>query len=147
MTDQLEPQDFRCPICTAREGDCEHSEDQMIAVLAARMEGRTEPTFLTDGIIVPRGKRKDKAVLNQEASDFQWLMRHEPGRRIVRGMLEAAGLFGNSYLSARLDGDGAAIGLHMAFLEGARNQGALLLAKVTKHAPDEYLTMMKEDTK
>lgn len=71
----------------------------------------------------------------QEAADLNWLMSCAAGRRIARGFLERAGVFRLSFQPDPLA---------TAFSEGGRNEGLRLLNMIHQHAPDQYITMMKE---
>jgi len=63
------------------------------------------------------------------------LMSTPPGRAWVLYLLEAAHIFTTSF-----DRDPTA----MAFAEGERNQGLILLNEVLQHCPDSYILMLRE---
>jgi type IV secretory pathway TrbL component len=59
------------------------------------------------------------------------------GRRIVWRMLDQAGVFRSSFNTNAMT---------MAFAEGSRNQGLRMLAIIHASCPEQYPTMMKEQT-
>ncbi len=69
-----------------------------------------------------------------EAEDFNWLMSSKQGRRVVWRMLEKAGVFRTTF---RLSNE-------MAFLEGMRNMGLILMADIHEICPEKYHIMVKE---
>ncbi len=95
-----------------------------------------DPTDLA-GHEATRTEKQDRARLaaQVEADDIKWLMGSKRGRRIVRRLLERFGVWQSSF---------AADALLMAFNEGRRNEGLVLLALVTHHAPERYAEMLKE---
>lgn len=78
--------------------------------------------------------QKARERQQQEIEDFKWLMGTVPGRRIVWRLLEKAGVFRSSF---RPDNS-------MAFLEGQRNIGLLLICSIHEHCPEKYHVMVKE---
>lgn len=70
----------------------------------------------------------------QEVEDFKWLMGNKQGRRIVWRLLEKAGVFRSTF---RLNNE-------MAFLEGMRNIGLMLVADIHELCPEKYHIMVKE---
>ena len=97
-----------------------------------------DPTDLA-GQEATRAEKQDQARLGAqvEAEDIKWLMGSKRGRRIVRRMLERFGIWQSSFASDAL---------LMAFQEGRRNEGLVLLALVTQYAPERYTEMLKEKT-
>jgi hypothetical protein len=84
-----------------------------------------------------RRKAEERARLQRqlEAEDLKWLMANKRGRRFVHGVLEHAGVWRLSFHTNALQ---------MAFNEGQRNEGLVLLAKLTQHCPELYAQMLKE---
>ncbi|API59633.1 hypothetical protein BSL82_10145 [Tardibacter chloracetimidivorans] len=72
-------------------------------------------------------------LASTEAGDVKWLMADLRGRRMVRRLLEQAGVFRSSF-------NGEALGT--AFREGERNIGLRLLALVTEHAPERLVDVL-----
>jgi len=68
--------------------------------------------------------------------DLHWLMRHRQGRRVVWRWLDDAGIW---RLSFNTDA------LLMAFVEGGRNQGLMLLRALLAACPEFYHVMMQEN--
>jgi hypothetical protein len=79
-------------------------------------------------------QQRARLQAENEAEDFKWLMANKRGRRIIWRLLERTGVFRTSF---RLNNE-------MAFLEGQRNVGLILLDAIHAHCPDAYLTMLKE---
>lgn len=79
--------------------------------------------------------RKTKLARQREIDDFRWLMGTVQGRRIVWRLLTQAGVFRTTF---RPDSG------EMAFLEGNRNMGLLLINEVHSLCPDKYQVMAKE---
>ena len=79
---------------------------------------------------------RDQATLAAQASDFNWLMGSERGRRIVWGLLAQAHVFEVSYVPGR-------DAMHVAALEGERNGGLRILA-MAQTDMDLYAAMVKE---
>lgn len=82
----------------------------------------------------------DKALRSQlardeEAADVVWLMGSAQGRRIVRRLLEHAGVFRSVWDSNAMA---------MSFAEGKRHSGLRLLQLVNQHCPRLYTVMMRE---
>ena len=69
-----------------------------------------------------------------EVEDFKWLMGNRQGRRFVWRLLEKAGVFRTTF---RLNNE-------MAFLEGMRNMGLILVADIHEICPEKYHIMVKE---
>ena len=72
-----------------------------------------------------------------ESEDIKWLMQSKRGRRIVRRILDRAGVWQLSFNTNALT---------MAFAEGRRNEGLALLATITKHCPERYTELLMERT-
>jgi len=70
-----------------------------------------------------------------EQDDLRWLMSDKRGRRIVWRWLERAGVWRLSFNSEALT---------MAFNEGGRNQGLMLLNLLLATCPKPYNLMMEE---
>ena len=79
--------------------------------------------------------RKRQLVRQREKDDFVWLMGTVQGRRIVWRLLEQAKVFKSTF---SLDSG------EMAFLEGNRNMGLLLITEVHELCPEKYHVMAKE---
>lgn len=88
---------------------------------------------------VQREAARDRAKFasHTEAEDTKWLMSSKRGRRIMRRLLDRAGVWQLSFNTNALT---------MAFAEGRRNEGLALLARITEHCPDRYTEMLKERT-
>lgn len=71
----------------------------------------------------------------KEIEDLKWLMTHEPGRRFMWRLLEAAGVYRTSFNNS---------GSITAFNEGQRNVGLRFLAEIHEHLPERYVQMLKE---
>lgn len=74
-------------------------------------------------------------VIQQQQTDFLWLMRDKRGRRIVWRQLSDAGVFQSSFHP-----DAAT----MAHKAGWRDAGLRILTQVHTLCPELYTTMMKE---
>lgn len=72
--------------------------------------------------------------LSHEA-DVRWLMSDKRGRAVVRNLLSIGGVYQSSF---------SVDALAMAFAEGRRQVGLLLLSEVQRLAPDETILMMNE---
>jgi hypothetical protein len=68
-----------------------------------------------------------------EQSDVRWLIADPRGRRIVRGLLERAGVFRSSFTNDALA---------TAFREGERNAGLGLIALVMRHTPERLADVL-----
>nr|DAK96346.1 MAG TPA: hypothetical protein [Caudoviricetes sp.] len=66
-------------------------------------------------------KRKDSLLEEQKKADFEWLMSEKRGRRIVRHLLEDAGIWRSTFHESQSIS---------AFNEGRRNMGLKLLSNV-----------------
>ena len=81
---------------------------------------------------------RDKFLAKVEEEDLKWLMSSKRGRRIVCRQLERAGVWRLSFNTNAMT---------MAFNEGQRNEGLVLLAKITTYCPDRYAEMLEERSK
>jgi len=79
---------------------------------------------------------KAKLAERQEKDDLIWLMSGKRGRRVVRKLLERAGVWRMSFNTNALQ---------MAFNEGMRNEGLALTAKLMAYCPDSYAKMLTEN--
>jgi hypothetical protein len=75
-----------------------------------------------------------KANREQDKADFKWLMGQVQGRRFIWRLLELAGVYRSTF---RADNE-------MAFLEGMRNMGLVLMADIHEVCPEKYFVMVKE---
>lgn len=82
-----------------------------------------------------RTRTQKKLARDTEAADIRWLMGSKRGRRIIRRLLEHAGVFRLSF---------NAESLQMAFAEGRRNEGLRLLNMIHAHCADKYPVMLQE---
>jgi hypothetical protein len=82
-------------------------------------------------------KDRVKFAAQLEAEDIKWLMSSKKGRRIMRRLLDRAGVWQLSFNTNALT---------MAFAEGRRNEGLALLARITEHCPARYTEMLTERT-
>jgi hypothetical protein len=76
-----------------------------------------------------------KLARDEETADVAWLMGSAQGRRIVRRLLEQAGVFRSVWDSNAMA---------MSFAEGKRHTGLRLLQLVNQHCPRLYPVMMRE---
>lgn len=70
-----------------------------------------------------------------EIGDIVWLMSNKRGRRIVRRLLDQAGVYQLSYTGEALS---------TAFNEGRRSAGNKLIAIVAAHCPEQYTLLLRE---
>ena len=68
-------------------------------------------------------------------ADFVWLMSGPRGRRIVRRLLDRAGVFRTSFHPNTME---------MSRQEGSKQTGYWILAQIDRLCPAEYTTMMQE---
>lgn len=71
----------------------------------------------------------------QELDDIEKCLKTRHGRRLMWRVLELAGVFRSSFSTDALA---------MAFQEGQRNQGLILLIDIQTVDPDGYILMAKE---
>ena len=81
---------------------------------------------------------KKRLERETEEADIKWLMAGKQGRRIVWRMLERSGVYRSTFNSDSM---------LMAFAEGNRNSGLMLMTQVTTLCPDEYAEMLRESKK
>lgn len=74
-----------------------------------------------------------------KVADLKWLMSQKRGRRVVRRLLEDAGVYRLSYVPGAQDGDRAT-----AFAEGRRNLGLELTTVLLEHCSNDYARMIQE---
>lgn len=79
--------------------------------------------------------RRSQLAAKQEVDDLKWLMSDKRGRRIASWLIDLAGVQRPS-----IDQNTAA----MAFKEGKRWFGTLIVEKLEQHCFDRYLEMLKE---
>lgn len=80
-------------------------------------------------------KAKTEALRRKTAAeDMRWLMSGPRGRRIIHGILEAAGIWRTSFTGNS----------ETYFREGMRNIGLMVLAQINDACADSYTTMMQE---
>ena len=78
---------------------------------------------------------EDKQRARQiEIDDFRWLMKQKQGRRFIWRLLERCGNYRTSF---RVNNE-------MAFLEGQRNIGLILIGEIHEICPEQYPLMIKE---
>lgn len=73
-----------------------------------------------------------------EGEDTKRQMSNKQGRRFVYRLLESAGVWRLSFSTNAMQ---------MAFNEGGRNQGLMLLMKLMAHCPEQYAVMLQEHEK
>lgn len=73
--------------------------------------------------------------LQLEQEDMREVMAEPSGRRVLRRVLDMAGVYRSSFT-----GDNRTF-----FLEGQRNVGLMLIGQIQAAAPDRYVDMMIED--
>lgn len=83
-----------------------------------------------------RAAEKAAAIADRERGEVvSALMSTEPGRRFVWDKLGSAGIFTSTFSTDPGQ---------MAFNEGQRNQGLLLLNDVMQYCPDQFIQAMRE---
>ena len=75
------------------------------------------------------------------ANDFIWLMSNAGGRRLVFRLLERAGVMRTVFDPAAKD-----VAITMAYAEGRKSIGYRVLDLISRHCPEQYARMMKEQT-
>lgn len=83
-----------------------------------------------------RKKLTDDESIREDAELVRWLMSSTKGRRFLWKRLERAGVFNISFNTNAMT---------MAFAEGNRNQGLMLLDLINRHALEQYTTMVREN--
>lgn len=79
-------------------------------------------------------KKNDELLLRQQSEDFEWLMSDKRGRRIVRNLLEDAGVWRSTFSETPTIA---------AFKEGRRNLGLRLLTLI-EQTQNFHLILTKE---
>lgn len=77
----------------------------------------------------------DEIATEQEKSDTEWQMSTKQGRRIVWNQLGECGIFRTSFTGNS----------ETFFKEGQRDIGLRILARVMRHTPKQFTTMMAEN--
>ena len=80
---------------------------------------------------------RDRLAKETEESDLKWLMSNKRGRRIIWRLLDHSGVFRLSFNTNAMQ---------MAFAEGNRNYGNRTLAMIHALCPEQYPTMVKENS-
>ena len=80
-------------------------------------------------------ERRAKAERETQAENLKAVMGTRQGRRFVRRLLERAGVYRSSFNQDALS---------MAFAEGGRNTGLVLLAEIQRDCPELYMRMLEE---
>lgn len=70
------------------------------------------------------------------ASDIRWMMKHPAGRRVAWQLLAMAGVYANCF-----DANGA----RTSFNCGRQAVGQAFLAEIARLAPEDYITMQREN--
>lgn len=78
---------------------------------------------------------KGQLAANTEVDDLLWLMSDVRGRRFVWRLLTRSGIYRTSFNTDSLA---------MAFAEGRRNEGLVLLDEVARHCPRRFSEMQTE---
>ncbi len=78
-------------------------------------------------------ERKKQRML-RDVADITWLMGHSQGRRIMYGLLAAAGVYQGSFTGNS----------ETFYKEGKRAIGLQYLAIVNEHCAEEFVLMLKE---
>lgn len=93
--------------------------------------------FDRDGEDERTARVKERADLASriEKEDLVWLMSGKRGRRIVKGILDRAGVWRLSFNTNAMQ---------MSFNEGMRNEGLALTAKLMTYCPTTYAEMITE---
>lgn len=79
-------------------------------------------------------KKNDELLFRQQSEDFEWLMSEKRGRRIIRNLLEEAGVWRSTFSETPTIA---------AFKEGRRNMGLRLL-NLIEQTPHFHLILSKE---
>lgn len=75
------------------------------------------------------------AKAQREAEDFKWVVSTEQGRRFIWDLLAFTGIYRSSFTGNS----------QTFFNEGRRDVGLKVLGMVNEHAPEAYVTMLKEN--
>ena len=76
-------------------------------------------------------------VTEQDAQDFKAVMATPEGRRLLFLIINRACNPHDPVFDPKVH-DGACLGAHMAFGDGSKDVGRLLMSEMAKHAPDEF---------
>jgi hypothetical protein len=95
-----------------------------------------KPYDASDEDAVSQRKKAAKRREDERLGALKAIMSHANGRAYVYWLLTSCHVYHTSFSSNALT---------MARSEGERNIGLLVLADLTKTAPDEYLAMIKEN--
>lgn len=107
---------------------------------APRVPERTEkrePYNAGDEQDVRQKKARHAQREQKRVQGLQRIVQHEDSRLWLWDLLEKCGIFRTSFTGNS----------ETFFKEGARNVGLIVQADVMKHAPETYITMMKEGDK
>lgn len=103
------------------------------------MSSAHDPTDIQAIERADAAKQQDaKRKQDSEVDDVRWLMGTLRGRRIVRRLLDQAGVYRSSFHTNALE---------MARLEGERNAGLRLLKPISAHCPELFVLLLKEGAK
>ena len=91
-----------------------------------------DPTNRRD---VKTAQKQAKVQEQQRKEDVNGIMSVEPGRKWMCELLEHCHIFSTSYSD---------VTARMAFMEGQREVGILLLTDIMGACPDQYVLMMRE---
>jgi hypothetical protein len=78
---------------------------------------------------------KAQLAAQTEIDDLLWLMSDARGRRLVWRLLTRSGIYRTSFSTDALA---------MAFAEGRRNEGLVLLDEIVRHCPKRFSEMQTE---
>ena len=82
--------------------------------------------------------KRQQAIAQREAEeDLKFVMSSKQGRRFMHRTLASAGIWKTTFNTNAMQ---------MAFGEGKRNQGLMLLSQVMKACPERYSQMLKEQS-
>lgn len=81
-----------------------------------------------------------RQLIEDREADTRWLMRSPAGRRIVWELLTYSGVMAGSYNPHSVNP-----AADLAYAEGRRDVGRLLLNRVMRLCPKQYLLMQKEN--
>lgn len=82
--------------------------------------------------------KADEHDAKVEIDEIKWVMSNKRGRRFIYRLLARAGIWRVSF------SNDIAV---MAFNEGRRNEGLIVLAQITEHCQDRYFEMLNENGK
>lgn len=93
----------------------------------------------SDAEQVQQAEIKQRSRQQKESADVVAVMSTAEGRRFVKRILDAAGVYQTSFVRGESDAT--------AFNEGRRNVGLLILAAIDSADPQSYDLMMQESRK